>query len=87
MEWINANLLGVGVPVALVAVGLFFSLRVGLACAAHPFRMLGGMLQKTGSGTSPVRALTLALAGTLGVGNLVGVASAIYYGGTIFSKS
>ena len=81
MEWINANLLGVGVPVALVAVGLFFSLRVGVACAAHPFRMLGGMLQKTGSGTSPVRALTLALAGTLGVGNLVGVASAIYYGG------
>ena len=81
MEWINANVLGIGVPVALVLVGLFFTLREGIMCAAHPLRMLGGMLQRSDGGTSPVRALTLALAGTLGVGNLVGVASAIYYGG------
>lgn len=81
MEWINAKLLGTGVPCVLVLVGLFFTLRVGLLCARHPIRMLRGMLEKPGNGTSPVRALTLALAGTLGVGNLVGVASAIYYGG------
>ncbi|MBQ7378337.1 MAG: alanine:cation symporter family protein [Clostridia bacterium] len=81
MEWINSNLLGVGVPLVLVLVGLFFTLRVGVTCALHPIKMLGGMLARSGNGTSPVRALTLALAGTLGVGNLVGVASAIYYGG------
>lgn len=81
IEWINEYVFGVGVPVALVAVGLFFSLRVGFCCLAHPVRMLRGMLAPTAGGTSPVRALTLALAGTLGVGNLVGVASAIYYGG------
>lgn len=81
IEWINANVFGIGVPCALVLVGLFFTLRVGLTCAAHPRKMLKGMLQRTGNGTSPMRALTLALAGTLGVGNLVGVASAIWYGG------
>ena len=81
MEWINANVLGVGVPIALVLVGLLFTMRVGFCCARHPRRMLRGMLERSGNGTSPVRALTLALAGTLGVGNLVGVASAIWYGG------
>ncbi len=82
IEWINANLFGIGVPCVLVLVGLFFTLRVGVTCAVHPKKMLWGMLQKSGNGTSPLRALTLALAGTLGVGNLVGVASAIFYGGT-----
>ncbi len=81
LEWINGRILGVFVPCALVLAGLFFTLRVGVTCAAHPRRMLRGMMQKSGTGTSPLRALTLALAGTLGVGNLVGVASAIFYGG------
>lgn len=81
IEWLNAHVLGIGVPCALVLAGLLFSLRVGVTCAVHPRKMLRGMLQRTGKGTSPVRALTLALAGTLGVGNLVGVASAIWYGG------
>ena len=44
MEWINSYLIGIGVPVVLVSAGLFFTLRVGLKCAAHPLRMLGGML-------------------------------------------
>ncbi len=81
MEWINANIFGIGVPCALVLTGLFFTLRTGVTCAAHPRKMLRGMLQGAENGTSPLRALTLALAGTLGVGNLVGVASAIWYGG------
>ena len=37
--------------------------------------------KKKGSGTSPIRAVIFALAGTLGVGNIVGVASAIALGG------
>ena len=73
MEWLNAHVLGIGVPCVLVLAGVFFSLRVGLLCAAHPRKMLRGMLQGSGEGTSPLRAVTLALAGTLGVGNLVGV--------------
>lgn len=81
LEWLNGRVLGVLVPCLLVLAGAFFTLRVGLSCAAHPKKMLRGMLKRTGSGTSPLRAVTLALAGTLGVGNLVGVASAIWYGG------
>ena len=81
MEWLNARVLGIGVPCAVVLIGAFFTLRVGTACVAHPRKMLCGMLQKSEKGTSPLRALALALAGTLGVGNLVGVASAIWYGG------
>lgn len=46
--------------------------------------LVGVMTRKQGSdknGNSPFRALTLALAGTLGVGNIVGVSAAIYLGG------
>ena len=39
------------------------------------------MNRRPSSGISPARALTVALAGTLGVGNIVGVASALYLGG------
>lgn len=81
IKWLSSYAFGVGVPLVLVLTGTFFTCRVGLVCATHPRHMLAGMLQRSGDGTSPVRALTLALAGTLGVGNLVGVASAIYYGG------
>lgn len=37
--------------------------------------------RRAGSGVSPFRAVTMALAGTLGVGNIVGVANAIWIGG------
>ena len=48
-----------------------------------PQRMLAALLPKAEQqkGTSPFRALMLALAGTLGVGNIVGVANAIRIGG------
>ena len=38
-------------------------------------------IKRKGNGTSPIRAVIFALAGTLGVGNIVGVASAIALGG------
>ncbi len=41
----------------------------------------GALLHRSGSGVSPFRAVTLALAGTLGVGNIVGVANALWLGG------
>ena len=39
------------------------------------------MRQPSAGGVSPFRAVTLALAGTLGVGNIVGVANAVWIGG------
>ncbi len=52
----------------------------------YPWRAPGQMLsafvgEKQGEGTSSFRAMMLALAGTLGVGNIVGVANAIAIGG------
>ena len=48
----------------------------------HPGAVFRAMMRRERiGGISPFRALTLALAGTLGVGNIVGVASAIALGG------
>ena len=47
-----------------------------------PRQMLAAFTgEKKGEGTSSFRAMMLALAGTLGVGNIVGVANAIAIGG------
>ncbi len=70
------------VPILLCGVGLYFLLRLRGFYLLHPVRTWRAMTarRRTG-GISPFRALTVALAGTLGVGNIVGVASALYYGG------
>ena len=48
----------------------------------HPIRTFRSLLRpSTASGISPFKALSLALAGTLGVGNIAGVATALYLGG------
>ena len=73
---------GGAVPLLLVACGVFFLFYL----RGEPFRSPKWMLKtltakSPGGGVSPRRALLLALAGTLGVGNLVGVANAIWLGG------
>ncbi len=83
MEKVFGNYVcGVLLPVLLLASGLFYLCRMRWFYLIHPVRtmkkMLGG---ECCSGISPFRATTLALAGTLGVGNIVGVASAIVMGG------
>ena len=69
-------------PILLLGVGFFFVFRLGGFYLLRPVRcvrlLFGG---KRSNGISPFRALTVALAGTLGVGNIVGVASALYWGG------
>lgn len=80
LETVN-SVLGTFLAVLLIITGFFFSLRLKL------FRLLFASrrqsISKLGSekGVSPFRALTVALAGTLGVGNIVGVATAIFLGG------
>lgn len=69
-------------PILLFGVGLFYILRLKGFYLLHPWRCFGQLFtRKTTDGISPFRALTVALAGTLGVGNIVGVASALYFGG------
>ena len=69
-------------PILLFGVGLFYMFRLRGFYLFHPVRCMRLLFAyKPRGGISPFRALTVALAGTLGVGNIVGVASALYFGG------
>ncbi len=72
---------GVALPFFLLLAGAYFTAKLGRYFIKHPVRAFWGMLEGGEGGTSPVRALAVALAGTLGVGNIAGVATAIAFGG------
>lgn len=73
---------GVLMPALLLAGGVFFTVTLGRFFLLRPKRVLAGVSQAAKEGgASPWRTLSVALAGTLGVGNITGVALAIYYGG------
>lgn len=67
----------------VMASGVFCTLRLGGYFLRHPARVAKDLIRPPQSGgyLSSVKALTVALAGTLGVGNIAGVASAIAVGG------
>lgn len=82
LEAVNERVISVAVPILLMLMGGYFTFSLKGFFIFHPIRTIRDMLKKEGSGgTSPFRALCLALAGTLGVGNIAGVASAIMIGG------
>ena len=75
----------------LTAMGLYFGFRLRFFCFLHPVRclaLLNGREKASRAASSggkkeysPAKALTVALAGTLGVGNITGVAAALCLGG------
>ncbi len=70
------------IPLLLLLSGIYYAAALDffpLRRAGHIVRTLTRKSSK--KGVSPLRSLTLALAGTLGVGNIVGVTSAIALGG------
>ncbi len=70
------------VPFLLFGVGSFYLIKLKFFYFLHPVKTFSSLFEKrAGSGVSPLSALSMALAGTLGVGNIVGVASAICLGG------
>lgn len=80
--FLNEYVFGVGVPVILILAGIYFCIRLKFFHFLHPIRVIRALKpERSGKGVSSVGAMTLALAGTLGVGNMVGVASAIALGG------
>ena len=82
LEFCNTYLLGVAVPLCLMIAGVFFLVRLRAFPFLHPWRVVCTVMKKSEKGgISPLRALSMALAGTLGVGNLVGVSAAIAAGG------
>ena len=81
LEIINLYLGGITVPILLIFCGVFFTVRLKFFYILHPIRLTRSLLQGSKNGISSISAVTLALAGTLGVGNIVGVSSAISLGG------
>lgn len=70
------------VPIMLFGTGIFYMFRLRGFYWLHPIRCLRALRERPAEGgISSARALTVALAGTLGVGNIVGVASALWLGG------
>ena len=77
MEKINGALCGIILPVSLILVGIIFLFRLRFFFILKPFSVIKQIIFSRGGFSS----LAVALAGTLGIGNIVGVASAIYMGG------
>ncbi len=82
VDFFNEYVFGIGVPIMIIVAGLFFCVRLKFFHFLHPIRVIKA-LRSDGEkkGVSSFGAVSLALAGTLGVGNMVGVASAIVLGG------
>lgn len=82
LEFLNDKIISLITPIFLILSGVYFSFKLKFFYIKHPIRIIQSMLerQKRG-GISPSRAVMLALAGTLGVGNIAGVASSIAIGG------
>ena len=82
VEFLNKYVFGPCIPVLLMLAGFFYCFRLGFFHFLHPIKVIRGFRSdKKKDGVSSAKALALALAGTLGVGNMVGVASAIALGG------
>ncbi len=70
---------GLALPVSLIGLGIFFLFYLKFFFILKPKKIFGGLF--SGGGSEGFSALTVALAGTLGVGNISGVASALILGG------
>lgn len=82
MEILLSVVSGILTPALLLIAGLYFGARMRFFYFLHPIRFAKDLrTAATAGGSSPVAALTMALAGTLGVGNVAGVATAIVAGG------
>lgn len=79
MKIINQALSGMAVPLLLLVAGGYFFAVIGWRIFGAPKRCLRALLG--GNKKSALRALCVALGGTLGVGNIAGVATAIALGG------
>ena len=80
MDALYTRFLAPAVPAALFAVGGYFLIRLRFFFCLHPRRAL----RKMYGGKQPRQAFTavcLALGGTMGVGNITGVALALLAGG------
>lgn len=81
LSFINTYIFGPALPLVVFASGLYYSLRLRFFHLRRPQALLEAIMHTGDKGTSPFKAMTVALAGTLGVGNIAGVSAAIASGG------
>lgn len=83
LEQLYNLLLSPALITCILIAGIYTTVRLGHWFIRHPIRVCKELIGGTqgGSSLSSWKALTVALAGTLGVGNIAGVASAIALGG------
>ena len=75
--FINNHILGPLLPIILVLAGIFLLFRYRFFLFIHPIAVVKSLFSKKGGRISPFKAACIALSGTLGVGNIAGVAAAI----------
>lgn len=84
IDFLNSILWGYVLIYGLLAVGVYFTWRLGALQFRHFaefFRVVRSSRESTADGISPLQALTISLASRVGTGNLAGVAVALYLGG------
>jgi alanine or glycine:cation symporter, AGCS family len=83
VEWLNSIIWSQYLVYLCLATGLFYSLLTRFLQVRHMKEMIKQMFQGKSSeaGISSFQALSLALSGRVGTGNIAGVATAIAYGG------
>lgn len=84
IDFLNTIFWGYVLIYGLLAVGVFFTVRLGFVQFVHffeMFRVVGASDKTDKSGITPFQALTVSLASRVGTGNLAGVAVALYLGG------
>lgn len=69
------------VPIMVLLVGGYFLVKTKAFYILNPKSFIKGLKYKKEGQTSPIKAMTVALAGTLGVGNIIGIFGAITLGG------
>ncbi|WP_068116675.1 alanine/glycine:cation symporter family protein [Tropicimonas marinistellae] len=84
IDFLNTIFWGYVLIYGLLAVGIYFTYRLGFLQFLHfreMIRCVTGSSEQTKNGITPLQALTVSLASRVGTGNLAGVAVALYLGG------
>lgn len=84
IDFMNTIFWGYVLVYGLLAVGLFFTIKLGFLQFRHFgefFRVIRQAPETDSEGITPFQALTVSLASRVGTGNIAGVAVALYLGG------
>lgn len=83
ISFINTFILSPVLPLTVFAAGIYFLFKLKFFIFRYPTKIIKVLFKKNNNpnAMSPFKAVTMALAGTLGVGNIVGVATAVTAGG------